>query len=1608
MNPHKPLQEHLLQRACQSALLALGLASPAAYAIQAHCVEDGGSDTCLQPIQLEPRYYADNYANGICDSRLPPPPPLPPAVPPYALYFSSEGAALQHSLDVFYCSNRRENLCVQAYNANQGDHWQPDPLWNGPHNLEPKSSYWTDSSNRSYEAFHVRWAGFNYEHTACAPEQYQYGVLSRDMPWYCPPMSVLADRTTNPWTATCIKVESDVCPVGNPIRPDQGVKTFAETDFAPGGGALTFSRNYRSNGYLRPVGSGVARVSVLGNFWQTPFDSRLFPISGSSSVQAAILRDDGNLKYFRTDGSETPHYGTTAVESLVHNADGSWTFTDAGDRVESYDAQARLTAITERGGLKQTLAYDSQGRLASVTDAFGRALTFAYEVRKTGGTLVTLTQPDGGQIVYTIDSRSNLLSVTYPGGATRSYSYPAGSPYNAITGITDENGDAYEAIEYDSQGRATASYLAPNKANNQIGRHSFVFNNSTTTTVTSPLGAQSTLTFATVAGVSRLASSTQPCASCGSTAQTRSYDAQGYPDKTTDFNGVQTDRDFDARGLEVQRIEASNITGTDSPRRRTVTTWHGQFRVPLSERLYNAADQLEAWTEWRYNARGQVTMKCEIDTSETGTGNQLCGSGRVPAGAKVRRWTYSYCEAADVAAANSTCPVLGLPKSSNGPRSASDPGMAGADDVTTLSYYPSTDETGCEAAAGACHRKGDLWRSTNALGQVEEIVRYDRNGNELLRRDANSVATSYSYDARNRLQQITVHASPSGSPGSGDATTLVSYDDAGNIVRLQQPNGSSLRFGYDTAHRLVSVQDSLDNRIVYTLDADGNRIAEDTYDSSHDPAVPGSGLKRSLARTFNTLSRFTQQRNAQGQLQFDAAAFDSAGLNDGYDGNGNSVKFANGLGVVREQSFDALNRLIASTQDLGGGTAVSNALTSFGYDARDNLRSIIDADGLTTSYGIDGLNNHVRLDSPDTGRTDYGFDLAGNRVSETDNRGIAATYTYDALNRLTSIAYADSSQNISFAYDQGDGITQCSASFPRGRLSRITDATGTTTYCYDRRGNVMRKTQLTEGVALAVEYSHTLDDQLASLTYPDGSSVSYAYDAVGRVNRITYKASASAVAATLIDNVSYYPFGPVRQLTYGNGRSLTKTYDENYVIDRIASSDGSGLVLDFTANAMGQIVAAADSIGAIAPTRKYSYDRLNRLSRVDDGGDVLQESYDYSKAGDRLGKQLAGQTPQVYDYLAGTHRLRSIAGGSSTSRTYDANGNTTSRGGAAGFVYGPRNRLDSVSGLAQPLTNGYNGRGERVFKRLDPAVAATKFVYDESGQLLYEHPALASNASRYIYLDRLPVALLQGSNLRYLETDHLGTPRLAFEPTANAVQWSWSLFGSAFGEHAPVSHGSGNMKIPLRYPGQYADTESGLNYNYLRDYEPETGRYLESDPLGLLTQTSTYSYAAGNALDNTDPLGLFNMKATEVFNGSDYVWKYEFSFSSCAWTYLLEGSEQIKPQNRWAKAMKWAMDKLPWPQPTGDIDIDSVSKRCRCLGYDKQLEQAFRRNYGKPGQWLSEADASAALNLLREEAADIGCNGCYNNTYNSWGSLMGTARARGTHSIRRIFGNWAN
>lgn len=1283
----------------------------------------------------------------------------------------------------------------------------------------------------------------------------------------------------DPTDSYCFRIKPETCKDGNPIQCAGGEKVQTENDLQGGGEvSLEFVRYYNSAGFFTPMGGDVS-IGGLGQSWRHTYQRNIVVDSPSapSLTIAYAVRPNGDYRDFILTGDQWVGR-SDAPERLMQLTDSSgsivgWEYTDAADTIELYDATGRLLSIASRDGRTKTLAYSDDltppeiapipGLLIQVTDDLGRYIGLRYD---SDGKLREIIDPANRAYTYRYDAGNGLLTfVDYPDGKTREYIYNESTeaPYGIglLTGILDENGTRFATYTYDIRGRVVSERHGDADADKLSIEYGDLTAQDTSSTLTDSLGVSRTRHFSVDHGAYKDVGTTRSCSddSCVSASTAATFDSAGYVSTSTDFNGSLTTYVYDDdRGLEISRTEASNDNSALPATRTVQTSWHPLFRLPVSRKISDGGGALQSEYQWEYNARGQVVARCILDASAAS--NYVCSFGTPPDPAlNVRRWTYTYCEDTDVQ--QGICPIVGLLTSTDGPRSSGDSGMTGVEDRTTYIYY-SSDDLGCPHGGDApdtlepcTHRRGDLWKTVNALGQVNEVVTYDPSGRKTRIKDVNGTYIDVSYDERGRLTDRIVRANASGNSSAGDSAIYVTYDGVGEITRVTDADGIHSTFSYDNAHRLIAIEDQSGNAILYCpggagssdcLDGVGNRRIEETVDSS-------GAVKRTIRRNYNALNQLVEVLSSNGTV---TTSYPS---DSGYDANGNPSLSFDGLGYGTQRTYDTLNRLRVLTQNYEGGDPnTKNTTSEYTYDVANNIRSIVDPDGLVTTYSVDGIRNLAEVISPDTGDTHYSYDHAGNRIGRLDNAQVSTSYVYDVLNRLTNINFSTTTPDISFSYDEANNVTGCASSYPIGHLTTMIDGSGTTKYCYDRRGNVVEKKQVTSGLTFDIRYSYTVGDRLASIQYPQGL-LTYSRDSSGRITSASFKAT------PVVSGVTYYPFGPINTLSFSGGYTVVKNYDQDYLITEIRSSFTGGLNENFMTNVNRQTTSILDPQGTSPSDRSYLYDPLGRLMEADTNGtpSVAVEAYVYDKSGDRQSAALNGGLPLPYLYAAGSHRLASVGG---IGRSYDEDGNTkTGVQPSMQFSYDDQSHLTSVSQSPNNYLYDFNGRGERVKKTVTTkgSTVATYFVYDEHGLLLGEYNGTGGLLAQYIYIGSLPVAVVRSDGIYYIEADHLGTPRTVISGAQNKVVWKWETAGSAFGTNAPDSDPDADghaFAFNLRFPGQYYDAETGLSYNYHRDYESTTGRYVEPDPLGLRAGPSEYAYVGSDPINNIDINGLIAWK----------------------------------------------------------------------------------------------------------------------------------------------------
>lgn len=579
--------------------------------------------------------------------------------------------------------------------------------------------------------------------------------------------------------------------------------------------------------------------------------------------------------------------------------------------------------------------------------------------------------------------------------------------------------------------------------------------------------------------------------------------------------------------------------------------------------------------------------------------------------------------------------------------------------------------------------------------------------------------------------------------------------------------------------------------------------------------------------------------NAWAQTQDTATTFT-------YDETGNVKTITRPLGRITAYTYDALSRTTQANLTVGSTTLV----TKRSYDGQDQISSITDPRALITSYDVDGLGDRTHVISPDTSQSNYTFDEAGNVLTHTDARGKTTRFQYDALGRLLQAEYQTGVAST-FEYDGGPGGPVSEV----GNLTRINDESGYTTFTHDAKRRVLTKTQVViAGVArseFTVQYSYgttgSAIGKLESITYPSAARVNYRYDASGRVGGVTLNKPNGGGEVTLLENITYTSTGAIQSWQWGDKGlpAYRRTYDldgrlTSYPIDLL------GTVRTISYNA-ANLATAYNHVGGSNPAQfdqAFEYDTADRLTSFRSGGATT--TYTYDANGNR-----ARQTgPDViYTYSASSNRLISATFSMPRTYAYDSAGNRIGDG-LHTFVYGDRGRLSQVRGNSN-LDMFYNAFGQRVLKA--GVLNNTYYAYDEAGRVIGEYVRGNTSATETIYLEGIPIAVVTPQQYYYVVADHIDTP-LVVANASGTVVWDWRS-RDAFASIAPVNSPE-LANYNHRFPGQIADVETGLFYNYFRDYDPQTGRYLESDPIGLDGGINTYAYVGGNPLSNIDPDGL--------------------------------------------------------------------------------------------------------------------------------------------------------
>ena len=573
---------------------------------------------------------------------------------------------------------------------------------------------------------------------------------------------------------------------------------------------------------------------------------------------------------------------------------------------------------------------------------------------------------------------------------------------------------------------------------------------------------------------------------------------------------------------------------------------------------------------------------------------------------------------------------------------------------------------------------------TDAKGNTSGFA-YDQNGNLVAETNALGQVTRYTYETN--CNQVTSVTDP-----NGFVTTNL-YDAYGNWVKETDPLGFTREWTYDDHGHVLTEKDKNGNFTRHSYDPFGNR---------------------------------TNTTDALGYVT--GFAYDPVGnLLSRTDANLHTTRYA----------YDGLNRLIAQTNELNGG---SFTVTIFTYDAEGNRTSVTDANGHTTSYAYDEKGRLTFTTNALGGVTSITYDLAGNKISETDANMHTAWYAYDAQNRLAfttnALGYV-----TAYAYD------------PVGNKIAATDANGhTSTNTYDILNRLIATTNAM-GYVTQYEYDAGAGgggscgcgsgtkgtSRIIKQTDANGKVTYFKYCPLGRLLTTIRKQGDTADLIDADDAVTGYSYDPNgNQLTVATRINatdyLTNSFGYDAVNRQMTSTNGSGDVTFTRYDPVGNILTVAAPNGNITTN---TYDSLNRLIQVDDKiGPVA--SYTYDAVGNRL-SVTDGNTNTIHYAYDVLNRLvvATDAMGNSSTNGYDAVGNLVQsvdrNGKTTTQVYDAVNRRTTTDALTQITRYAYDPVGNLILLT-DANNHSTSFSYDALNRLILKvYPDTPSDRLSYTY-----------------------------------------------------------------------------------------------------------------------------------------------------------------------------------------------------------------------------------------------------------------------------------
>ncbi len=764
-----------------------------------------------------------------------------------------------------------------------------------------------------------------------------------------------------------------------------------------------------------------------------------------------------------------------------------------------------------------------------------------------------------------------------------------------------------------------------------------------------------------------------------------------------------------------------------------------------------------------------------------------------------------------------------------------------------------SDSTKSEAMMAAFNPDTNGWQYTATAIVAEKdyssitvYACYDRGANTVyfdgIQLFKEAFGTSYTYD-----------------PETGNVVSVIdlqnketTYEYDGNdLTKIMQDDKVKMTYTYDDWHNVetATTEEGLSYAFVY-----------DTFGNNTMVSIVDNGI------SISSTADYTDDGN---RLESVTDALGNTTIYD-YDSNTNVlnwVQYPEDTPATRTNyTYDNMYRMATAA-----ATTDSNLSMSASYTYTDDYLTKIQTPTTTYNftYGNFGLRSAVkvgsqnlatytydsynRLEKLDYGNQDsvqYTYDTQGRVIQELYEDGATVTYSYDNTGALATVTDSETGITTTYYYDLIDRLVKYE--------EKGTNFSHSVTYIYDEKNNLSSLTEVINGVKTVYTYAYDNDNRVTSVTVGNGttviSSVSYTYDAFGRMSQQVTKHGDSTNGTTVL----------TESATFNPGNT------ENSTSGQIASYNG----FTYTYDANGNILSVYDGTN----TTTYEYDSANQLTRENNQQLGITQTWTYNNAGNILTRKEYAYTTGSLDGVTPTDTVNYTYGNSNwgdlltaydgATITYDQIGNPLNDGTWT-YIWQHGRQLASMSQIdketQEVLVNWeytYNADGLRT-KRTN---GTTTYNYVYNGSQLAQMTTDGYDYHFAYDASGVPLSVTVNNYTYYYVTNLQGdVVGILNEAGVQVTTYYYDAWGNVtYTSSDPIAEYN-----PLRYRGYVYDTETGLYYLQSRYYDPEIGRFINGDAFAATGQgfigNNSFVYCLNSPINRVDRNGLVSEEeASEI------------------------------------------------------------------------------------------------------------------------------------------------